>query len=79
MPKYYVDAGDLRKIVDRNTPEEAAIEVFKSLDSNPVPCLNRVTIVSEEGFDSTSDEDWAFLTIDLLEQSNQIANYKPEF
>lgn len=76
MPKYYVESGDLKKIIDRANPEIAAIDTFRTLAETPVETLNSTTIVSEEGFDSNSDNDWLFSTIEILEQSNQIGNYK---
>ena len=76
MPKYYVDSGDLRQIIDRTSPKIAAIDSFKTLAINPVQTLNSITIVSEEGFDCDSDNDWFFSTMEILEQSDQIGNYK---
>ena len=38
--------------------------------------LNSITIVSESGFDSNNDNDWCFSTMELLEQSDQIKNYR---
>ncbi len=78
MPKYYVDAGDLKKIVDAITPTNAAVIAFKTLEAQPVPSLRNVTIVSEEGFDSVSSDDLCFSTIELLEQSDQIGFYKED-
>jgi hypothetical protein len=78
MPKYYVDAGDLRKVIDRPDPKTAAIDSFRTLEDNPVSSLNSVTIVSEEGFDADNENDWCFTTVEILEQSDQIGYYKSE-
>lgn len=79
MPKFYVDAGEFRKIIDSNDPKNAAVEAFKTLEENPTSTLSSVTVVSEEGFDSNNENDWCFSTMDLLEQSDQLAQYKPDF
>ena len=79
MPKYYVDAGEFRKIIDRETPKIAAVEAFRSLENNPVSALCSITIVSEEGFDTNNENDWCFSTMELLEQSDQLGPYKPDF
>lgn len=71
MPKYYVDAG-FQKIIEADSPEDAAIKAFQELKH---PTLNSVTVVSETGFDSIN-EDWFFNTIDILEKSGQLENYK---
>ncbi len=82
MAKYYVDAGDLKVVIDRPTHNEAAIDAFRRLEDQPVQSLRSITIVSEQGFASETDEenenDWCFATLELLEQSDQIQNYKPE-
>jgi hypothetical protein len=78
MPKYYVDAGDFRKIIDEKTPTNAAIEAFRTLESNPVPSLSSITIVSEIGFDSNSEDDWCMSTMEILEQSDQLGRYKSD-
>jgi hypothetical protein len=79
MPKYYVDAGEFKKIIDRQNPKIAAIEAFRTLEENPVSALDSVTIVSEEGFDTNNENDWCFFTMELLEQSDQLGPYKPDF
>ena len=79
MPKYYVNAGELRKIMDRPDPETAAVDAFRTLETDPVDSLNSITVVSEEGFDSTSGDDLGFITMELLEQSDQLGLYKPDF
>ena len=79
MPKYYVNAGQFKKIIDHQNPQIAAIEAFRTLEDDPVPAINSITIVSEEGFDSNNENDWCFLTMELLEQSDQINSYKPDF
>ena len=76
MAKYYVDAGDLKVIIDRPNAKRAAIDAFKTLTHNPVETLNGVTVVSEEGFEVVNDNDWGFSTMELLEQSNQLGTYK---
>lgn len=75
---YYVDAGELKEIVEDSDYKAAAIKAFKVLENQQVESLSSITIVSEKGFDSCSDDDWYFSTMELLEQSNQIHNYKPE-
>jgi len=79
MPKYYVDAGEFRKVIDEVDPKTAAIEAFRTLEENPVPSLSSVTVVSEEGFDTNSENDWCFSTMDILEQSDQLGQYKPDY
>ncbi|MFY4731151.1 hypothetical protein [Nitrospira sp. BLG_2] len=79
MPKYYVDAGDFRKVIDGADPKNAAVEAFRTLENNPVPTLSSITVVSETGYDTNNDNDWCFSTMDLLEQSDQLGNYKPDF
>ena len=79
MPKYYVDAGEFRKIIDCEDPKIAALKAFKTLEKNPVSSLNSITIVSEEGFDTNNENDWGFSTMELLEQSDQLGPYKPDF
>lgn len=79
MPKYYVDAGEFRKIIDETDPTKAAIEAFRTLENNPTRTLSSITIVSEEGFDTNNENDWCFPTMDLLEQSDQWGQYKPDF
>jgi hypothetical protein len=71
MPKYYVDAG-FQKVITADSPELAAIHAFQKLNKKT---LNSITIVSETGFD-TNNEDWFFNTIDILEKSGQLENYK---
>lgn len=79
MPKYYVDAGEFRKIITHEDPKNAAIEAFRTLEENPVSSLSSITVVSEEGFDANSENDWCFSTMELLEQSDQLGQYKPDF
>lgn len=79
MPKYYVDAGEFKKIIDRKSPKIAAVEAFRYLENNPVDKLCSITIVSEQGFDANNENDWCFSTMELLEQSDQLTNYKPDF
>lgn len=79
MPKYYVDAGDFRKVIDATDPKIAAIEAFRTLEDNPVKSLSSFTIVSEEGFDTNSGDELCFSTLELLEQSDQWGQYKPDF
>lgn len=79
MPKYYVDAGEFRKVISCTDPKNAAIEAFRTLEDNPVSSLSSVTVVSEEGFDTNNENDWCFSTMELLEQSDQLGQYKPDF
>ncbi len=79
MAKYYVDAGQFRKVIDGPDPKKAAIEAFRTLENNPTSSLRSFTIVSELGFDTNSENDWCFSTMDLLEQSDQLGDYKPDF
>ena len=79
MPKYYVDAGEFRKVIDGTDPKIAAVEAFRSLENNPVPSLRSITIVSEIGFDANNENDWWLSTMDLLEQSDQLGQYKPDY
>jgi hypothetical protein len=79
MPKYYVDAGEFQKIIDETTPKMAAIEAFRTLEDNPTRTLSSITIVSEEGFDTNNENDWCFSTLEILEQSDQWGQYKPDF
>ena len=76
MAKYYVYSGDFRKIIDRPTPKSAAIDAFRLLEENPAKSLSFATIVSEAGFDADHDNDVWFPTLEILEQSDQISNYK---
>lgn len=78
MAKYYVTSGELKQIIDRPTPKKAAIDAFKTLSLNPVKSLASIIIVSETGFNSNKDDDLVFSTIEILEQSDQLGNYKSE-
>jgi len=78
MAKYYVISGDFKQIIDRPTPKKAAIDAFKMLENKPVSSLSSIVMVSEAGFDSNSDDDLYFSTIEILEQSDQLGNYKSE-
>ncbi len=79
MPKYYVDAGKFRKVIDADDPTTAAIEAFRTLEENPVSALRSFIIVSEEGFDTNNENDWCLATMDILEQSDQLRQYKPDY
>jgi hypothetical protein len=79
MPKFYVDAGEFRKIIDAADPKLAAVEAFRTLEDNPVRTLSSITIVSEEGFDTDSENDLCISTMEILEQSDQWGQYKPDF
>jgi hypothetical protein len=76
MPKYYVYSGDFKKMIDRPTPKNAAIDAFRSLEENPVDSLCFATVVSEVGFFKDHDNDIWFPTLEILEQSEQIGNYQ---
>jgi hypothetical protein len=78
MPKYYVDAGEFRKIIEEKTPTNAAIEAFRALENNPVRTLSSITVVSELGFDANSEDDWCMSTMEILEQSDQLGRYKSD-
>jgi hypothetical protein len=78
MPKYYIDAGEFRTVIDSPDHNIAAVKAFELLENQPVRSLRSITIVSEKGFNSANENDWYFSTLELLEQSNQIRNYKPE-
>lgn len=76
MAKYYVSSGDFKQVIDRPNHKNAAIDAFKTLATNPVKSLGSVVMVSEHGFNSDSDEDFYFSTLEILEQSDQLKNYK---
>jgi hypothetical protein len=71
MPKYYVNSGDLEFICTSDTPKNAAIKGFSNIKNLSINKLAIITIVSEHGFDSTHDDDYVFLTTNLLEETNQ--------
>lgn len=79
MPKYYVNAGEFKYIISRPTPKDAAIDAFRELENNPVSQLNYITVVSEHGFndEEVQPDDYWFLTLEILEQSDQVENYNP--
>lgn len=76
MAKYYVSSGDFKQIIDGKTHKQAAIDAFKKLTNQPVDNLGAIVMVSETGFNSDSDEDFYFSTLEILEQSDQFGNYK---
>jgi hypothetical protein len=78
MAKYYVTSGAFKQIIDRPTPKKAAVDAFKTLENKPVKSLGTIVMVSESGFDSDNDDDFYFSTIEILEQSDQLGNYKSE-
>jgi len=73
MPKFYVTSGDLKRIIDRPDAKTAAVDSFKSMTSESV---NIVTMVSERGFDSETDQDLFFYTMDILEASDKLDGYE---
>lgn len=75
MPKYYISSGDLQHTVDRPQPKAAAIDAFETLRGSPVETLGKLTVVSEHGFDSDNEDDTYFLTIDLLDETEQLEAY----
>jgi len=48
------------------------------LENNPVSSLGTIVMVSEIGFNSDNDDDFYFSTIEILEQSDQLGNYKSD-
>ena len=79
MAKYYVTSGAFKQIIDRPTPKKAAVDAFKTLENKPVKSLGTIVMISESGFDSDNDDDdFYFSTIEILEQSDQLGNYKSE-
>ena len=78
MAKYYVTSGEFKQIIDRPSPKKAAIDAFKMLENNPVSSLGTIVMVSEIGFNSDNDDDFYFSTIEILEQSDQLGNYKSD-
>lgn len=76
MAKYYVSSGDFKLIIERTNHKQAAIDAFKQLANKPVDHLGSIVMVSETGFNSNSDDDFYFSTIEILEQSDQLGNYK---
>jgi hypothetical protein len=76
MAKYYVSSGDFKLVIERNSHKQAAVDAFKQLTHKPVDSLGSVVMVSETGFNSNSDDDFYFSTIEILEQSDQLGNYK---
>lgn len=80
MPKYYVSSGELRVAVDENTPHQAALTVFYNLKNHPASSLGKITMVSELGFDSQADEDVYMLTLELLDETDQLDQFSsPEW
>ena len=75
MAKYYVSSGDLRTIVISNTPKEAILNVFENLQELP-KYLDFVIIVSERGFEIEDKNAICFLTEYILEETNQLDNFK---
>lgn len=76
MPKFYVSCGDLQEIVVKETPWDAAVAAFEKLDEYHIEKLSKVTLVSEHGFDSDADDDSWLVTLELLEETDQVGNYK---
>lgn len=76
MPKFYVSSAKFNKIVESNTHKNAAIKAFKSLQQ--FPSLAIITTVSEQGFEDNHEEDVYFNTLDILDLTDQIADYKLE-
>lgn len=76
MPKYYVSSGELNVACESDIPKNAAIAVFERLKKEPVGQLGKITLVSERGFDSDAEDDTYFITGDLLDETNQLADFK---
>ena len=77
MPKYYISSGDFNQIIDRPDPETAVRDAFQ-LGGNLPDCLGLVVLVSEHGFDSCEDEDVYYNTLNVLEDTGQLDNFKLE-
>jgi hypothetical protein len=76
MPKYYVSSGDLNITCDNDFPEKAALAAFNTIKQHPIKELGKLTVVSEHGFDSNRDDDRYFITADLLDETDQLDNFK---
>jgi len=76
MPKYYVSSGDLNVTCDNDRPEKAAVAAFNQIKRNPIKELGKLTVVSEHGFDSNCEDDRYFITADLLDETNQLDDFK---
>lgn len=76
MPKYYVSSGDFQAVIDRPDPKTAVIDAFRQLEDSPVDSLGFATVVSEKGYNLNHANDIWFPTLDILEQADQIGNYK---
>ncbi len=75
--KYYVTTGDFQVVIEgQKDPKEAALEAFDGLAESKAGSLGSVTLVSRHGFDSESPDDIWIPTMDLLEQTGMIANFK---
>lgn len=74
MPKYYVESGDLKKIINAHSHKLAAINAFKTIDSSTKK-LGKLTFVGEQGF-TNHKEDIYLSTSFLLEESKLIENFK---
>ena len=76
MPKYYISSGDFQKVLSSPDHTTAAYDAFNKLKEDSPKNLGLITIVSEHGFDSCVDEDYCFSTLHLLEDTDQLQNYK---
>jgi hypothetical protein len=82
MPKYYIQSGKFKTVIDRNDAETAVLDAFRLLESQPVESLGCLARASEHGFIGTSDpcmdDDFIFETVDLLEKTGLIGRFKPQ-
>ncbi len=78
MPKFYISSGDFKQVVDRPDSKTAVYDAFQSLKGDSPMRLGIIVVVSERGFDSIVDDDMIFSTLDVLEDTGQIENFKLE-
>jgi hypothetical protein len=78
MPKFYVSTGDFQVLLSRQDAKTAAYDAFEQLSDHSPSKLGIITIVSEHGFNSCELDDYCFSTLDLLEDTDQLQNYKLE-
>jgi hypothetical protein len=64
MPKYYVSTGDMQAVLERDDPEQAAIDAIRTTE---VEVFGLLTKVSEVGFE-IHDNDILIDTQQLLEE-----------
>ena len=76
MPKYYVSSGDLNITLESDCPDNAAKTAFNKMKDNIIAQLGRLTVVSEHGFNSGRDDDTYYITCDLLNETDQLADFK---